>query len=434
MTEDSQKKRFLFVSIDALISDVAWRVLREGHDVRYCIENPDEREIADGFVPKVERWEDHVDWADVIVFDDVMGQGAKAAELRASGKHVVGGTAYTDRLEDDRSFGQDELRKHGVSIIPFKDFDNFDTAIAHVRDNPAPYVIKPSGEAQNIKRLLFVGQEDDGTDVIHVLESYKAVYSDTIKVFQLQRRVRGVEVAVGAFFNGREFMMPINVNFEHKPLFPGNIGPGTGEMGTCMYWSGPNKIFTATLAKLKDKLAEEGYVGYIDVNCIVNGQGIYPLEFTARFGYPTIQIQTDGLQMTTADFLAGMADGTLTNFKAKKGFQIGLRIVVPPFPYDDPKTFLANSKDRVIIFRKPNHEGVHIEDVRMVNGEWLITGRSGVVLIVTGHGVSVKQAQAQAYQRVKNILIPNMYYRTDIGDRWFEDHDKLHTWGYLREN
>jgi phosphoribosylamine--glycine ligase len=30
------------------------------------------------------------------------------------------------------------------------------------------------------------------------------------------------------------------------------------------------------------------------------------------------------------------------------------------------------------------------------------------------------------------VLIPNMYYRTDIGDRWVEDSDRLHTWGYLR--
>ena len=426
-------RRFLFVSIDALISDIAWQVHRDGNEVRYYIDSESERQIADGLVPKVDNWESHVDWADVIVFDDVLGQGEKAAALRAAGKHVVGGTAYTDRLEDDRSFGQEELRKHGVSIIPFQEFTDFDSAIAHVRANPAPYVIKPSGEAQNIKRLLFVGQEDDGVDVIHVLESYKAVYADTVKVFQLQRRVRGVEVAVGAFFNGKDFMLPINVNFEHKPLFPGNIGPATGEMGTCMYWSEPNKIFRATLAKLRDKLAEEGYVGYMDVNCIVNGQGIYPLEFTARFGYPTISIQADGIAMPMGEFFHGMADGSLSRFKTRSGFQIGLRIVVPPFPYDDPKTFSANSKDRVIIFRKPNREGVHIEDVREVNGEWLITGHTGVVLIVTGMGPSVKQAQAQAYQRVRNVLIPNMYYRTDIGDRWFEDHDRLHTWGYLRE-
>lgn len=427
-------KKFLFVSIDALISDIAWAVRKEGCEVRYYIEAESEKSIADGFVDKVDDWESHVDWADVIVFDDVLGQGEKAKTLRDAGKHVVGGTPYTDRLEDDRSFGQEELKRHGVSIIPFQDFNDFDTAIDYVKAHPAPYVIKPSGEAQNIKRLLFVGQEDDGRDIIHVLESYKAVYADTVKVFQLQKRVRGVEVAVGAFFNGKEFMMPINVNFEHKLLFPGDIGPATGEMGTCMYWSGPNSIYAATLAKLEKRLAEENYVGYIDVNCIVNGQGIYPLEFTARFGYPTISIQADGLQMPISDFLGGMADGTLKNFKTKRGFQIGVRVVVPPFPYYDPKTFEANSKDRVIIFRKPQYDGVHIEDVKLVNGEWLITGKSGVVLIVTGFGVSVKQAQAQTYQRIKNILIPNMYYRKDIGDRWFEDHDKLHTWGYLRES
>ncbi len=427
----SEANNFLFVSLGALIGDIAWQVSKEGRNVRYFIDAESERSIADGFVTKVDDWESHVDWADVIVFDDVLGQGAKAEALRAAGKLVVGGTAYTDRLEDDRSFGQEELKRHGVSIIPFQDFSDFDTAIEYVRQHPAPYVIKPSGEAQNIKRLLFVGQEDDGRDVIHVLESYKAVYSDTVKVFQLQRRVRGVEVAVGAFFNGAEFMMPINVNFEHKPLFPGNIGPATGEMGTCMYWSGPNKIFAATLAKLAKRLAEEKYVGYIDVNCIVNGNGIYPLEFTARFGYPTISIQADGLQMPVSDFLHGMAAGTLTKFKTRRGFQIGVRIVVPPFPYNDPKTFEANSKDRVIIFRKPNLDGIHIEDVKLVNGEWLITGTSGVVLIATGFGISVKQAQAQAYQRVQNVLIPNMYYRKDIGDRWHEDHDRLHSWGYL---
>ena len=430
----SEKRKFLFISLDALISDIAWQVCRDGNDVKYYIDNETERQIADGFVPKVDGWEEHVDWADIIVFDDVLGQGEIAARLRAAGKYVVGGTAYTDKLEDDRSFGQHELRKHGVAIIRFEEFTDFDTAIAYVRSNPAPYVIKPSGEAQNIKRLLFVGQEDDGMDVIHVLESYKAVYADTVKVFQLQRRVRGVEVAIGAFFNGSDFMMPVNINFEHKPLFPGDIGPATGEMGTCMYWSGPNRIFTATLAKLRDRLAEEGYVGYIDVNCIVNGQGIYPLEFTARFGYPTISIQSDGISMPIGDFLYGMASGELQQFKTRRGFQIGLRVVVPPFPYDDPKTFAANSKDRVIIFRKPDLDGIHIEDIRAVNGEWVITGSSGVVMIVTGMGLSVKQAQAQAYQRVRNILIPNMYYRTDIGDRWFEDHDKLHSWGYLRES
>src|SRR5580700_5699484 len=103
-------KKFLFVSLTGLIGDIAWQVVKEGHEVRYHIDDPEEKEIGDGFVPKVDDWEKEVAWADVIVFDDVLGQGAKAEQLRAAGKLVVGGSAYTDRLEDDRGFGQAELK------------------------------------------------------------------------------------------------------------------------------------------------------------------------------------------------------------------------------------------------------------------------------------------------------------------------------------
>jgi phosphoribosylamine--glycine ligase len=427
------KKNFLFVSIDALIHDIAWQVVKEGHGAKYFIKNKDIKDIADGFVPKTDDWEKDVDWADIIVFDDVLGLGKYAQQLRAKGKVVIGGTEYTDRLEDDRTFGQEELKNAGVNIIPFQEFTSFDEAIDFVKANPNRYVIKPSGEAQNIKRLLFVGEDEDGIDVIQMLEAYKKFWTKTIKVFQLQRRVTGVEIAVGAFFNGQDFIFPINVNFEHKKLFPGNIGPSTGEMGTAMYWSGPNKVFNATLKKIEPKLRSEGFAGYIDINCIVNANGIYPLEFTARFGYPTINIQQEGIQMPISEFLFELASGTLKEFKAKSGFQIGVRIVVPPYPFDDKKTFETYSQDSVILFKKPNFDGIHIGDVKKINDEWLIAGDSGVVLIVVGSGPTLKQAQAQAYNRISNIMIPNMYYRTDIGNRWYEDSDRLHTWGYLRE-
>jgi phosphoribosylamine--glycine ligase len=426
--------KFLFVSIDGLITDTAWQVTREGHEVRYFIESAAEQQIGDGLVEKTANWEKDVDWADVIVFDDVLGQGAKAQALRQQGKAVVGGTAFTDQLEDDRTFGQNILKKYGIPIIPFETFTSFEDAVHFVEKNPSRYVIKPSGEAQNVKRLLFVGEDDDGTDVIHVLSSYARVYHERVKEFQLQKRVTGVEIAVGAFFNGAEFLLPINVNFEHKKLFPGNIGPSTGEMGTLMYWSGPNRIYNQTLKKLEPLLREEGYVGYIDLNCIVNGQGIYPLEFTARFGYPTISIQNEGFITPMGEFLHGMATQQKLELRTRRGFQMGVRIVVPPFPFDDDHTFEVNSKDRVIIFKKPSLDGIHIEDVRAESGEWLITGTSGVVLIVCGTGPTVRQAQSQTYSRIRNIMIPNMYYRDDIGERWFEDSDRLHSWGYLRDS
>ncbi|MBI4098473.1 MAG: phosphoribosylamine--glycine ligase, partial [Candidatus Magasanikbacteria bacterium] len=204
------------------------------------------------------------------------------------------------------------------------------------------------------------------------------------------------------------------------------------EMGTLMFWSGPNRLFNQTLKKLEPKFAEEGYVGYMDINCIVNGHGIYPLEFTSRFGYPTIFIQHEGMVTPIGEFLYELAAGHDPKLKVKSGFQIGVRLVVPPFPFTDKKTFEIKSKDSIIYFKKPP-EGVHIEDVKLVNDEWLVTGTSGVVLVVCGSGHTVKQTQDQVYRRIQNIIIPHMYYRTDIGDRWFEDSDRLHTWGYLRE-
>jgi phosphoribosylamine---glycine ligase len=426
--------KILFVSYDGLIGDIAWQVTKEGYEAKLWIKDEDERGIAEGFAAKCDDWRKEVDWADVVVFDDVLGMGAWAQELRKAGKPVVGGSPYSDKLEDDRAFGQNELKAAGVPIIPQENFTSFDDAIEFVRKNPHRYVIKPSGEAQNYKRLLYVGEEEDGRDVVEVLEDYKRAWSKKIKEFQLQRRIMGVEVATGGFFNGKEFVSPICVNFEHKKLFPGDIGPATGEMGTAMFWSEPNKIFNATLKPMEPRLREHGYSGYIDVNCIVNGNGIYPLEFTARFGYPTISIQQEGLLTPIGELLLKLGEGSITRVRARTGFQVGVRIVVPPFPFKDKQTFESSSKDAVILFKTPSREGYHIEDVRQENGEWLVTGTSGVVLIACGTGPTMRQAQRQAYNRVRNAMIPNMYYREDIGDRWSEeDSDRLHSWGYLRD-
>ena len=426
--------KFLFVSYEALITDIAWQVVKEGHAAKLWIQDPELQEIGNGFVPKAGDWRKELDWADVVVFDDVLGaMGTLAAELRQQGKAVVGGSPYTDRLEEDRAFGQQELKNAGVNIIPQENFTSFDEAVAYVQANPNRYVVKPSGEAQNIKRLLFVGEEENGSDVIQVLKDYRQHLSKTVKEFQLQRRIVGVEVAVGAFFTGGAFVTPVCVNFEHKKLFPGDIGPATGEMGTTMFWSEPNRLFNATLKKMESRLAQARYSGYIDVNCIVNSNGIYPLEFTSRFGYPAISIQQEGLLTPIGEVLHKLADGTLKQVRARSGFQIGVRVVVPPFPYRDLETFESTSKDSVVLFKTPSREGIHIEDLKELDGQWLVTGTAGVPLLVCGTGPTMKQAQRQAYNRVKNVMIPYMYYRDDIGERWAEDSDRLHAWGYLRE-
>ena len=114
-----KKRKFLFVSLTGLVGDIAWQVRKEGHEVRYFIGDPEEKDIADGFVPKTEDWEKDVDWADVIVFDDTLGQGEKAVALRERGKarrrrHAVHRPARGRPLL--RPGGAQEGRRHDHSV------------------------------------------------------------------------------------------------------------------------------------------------------------------------------------------------------------------------------------------------------------------------------------------------------------------------------
>jgi phosphoribosylamine---glycine ligase len=241
-----------------------------------------------------------------------------------------------------------------------------------------------------------------------------------------------VEIAIGAYFNGKSFIRPINVNFEHKRVFPGNIGPFTGEMGTLMFWTQNSPLFDQTLAKMEPTLSETGYVGYIDLNCIVNGRGIYPLEFTSRFGYPTIHIQCEGIQNSASEWLERLAKGDSFELKTKRGYQIGVRVLVPSHFSKTDNEDTEFYRDLAVNFRKANSlDGVHIEDVKCDNGIWRIAGSSGCVLVITASGSTVEETRRLVYSRIQNIMIPNMFYRTDIGTRWFEESDKLRTWGYL---
>ncbi|TYP98724.1 phosphoribosylamine--glycine ligase [Tenacibaculum adriaticum] len=426
----NEKYNFLFVSKWGESLDVAQAIKEEGHAVKMHVEDKSSREIGYGFVPKVSDWKKHIDWATIIIFD-YTGYGKICDDLRKEGKLVFGNSEYTDLLELDRHFGQQELKKHKIKILPSKEFTNFKDAIDYVQKNPDAYVVKPCGETQDLKQLLFVGNDDEGLDVIRMLKAYEKSWGDNFGTFQLQRKVKGVEIAVSAFFNGKNFIQPYNITFEHKKFFPKELGVSTGEMGTSMFWAKNSPIYDATLKKFEPTLAKENFIGHIDINCIVNGNGIYPLEFTSRFGYPQIYIQRDGITEPLGHLFYKIVTGQNFTINTKKGFQIGAYMVVPPFPFNDKKSFELFSKDSVVLFKKEMKEGVHPIHLKKVNSEWLITGNIGIALLVTGTGVTMKDAQRMMQNRINNIIINNSYYRTDIGDRWQEDSDKLWAWGLL---
>src|SRR3989338_2463180 len=90
-------RKFLFVSWESLSGDLAFQIKKEGHEVKAYIKSESDKDVYDGFFEKVEDWNQHVEWADVIIFDDV-GFGKEADELRKNGK-LVRSEEHTSELQ-----------------------------------------------------------------------------------------------------------------------------------------------------------------------------------------------------------------------------------------------------------------------------------------------------------------------------------------------
>jgi phosphoribosylamine--glycine ligase len=430
-------EHFLFISRSGFISDLAWRIRQEGHEVRMYIQGRKQRDVGDGFFDKSVRWRSDVKWASIIVFDDTLGHGTLAERLRRQGKTVLGGSAWTDRLEDDRAFAQEELHKAGSPTTPHWQCDTVQDAIRVVQDHEGRFVIKPGGPAQEDKRLVFVGDHPKGDDVLQRLRSFQPDEKKRfIQGIHLQRRIEGVEVGVGGFFDGHDFVRPLPLIFESKRLHAGDFGILTGGMGVCVRWGAPTSIFDQTIARMRDRLAQENYRGFIDLTCMVNADGIYPLEFTARFGYPTLSVLLEGLEKNTVgELFAGLARGQAPEIRIRQPFHVGTRMLMPPYPFKDRGAFRTFSQG-VAIDLPQTDGGIHIEDVKRVNGEWQVAGSSGVILTLVGSGRTPQRARREASQILSDFKARNRNAacRNDIGEHWPDDLDLLRDWGYLGDS
>src|SRR3954465_10331626 len=148
--------RFLGIGDFCDLSSLYLRLLEEGHQVKVYISKPLCRDTLGGLVDHVDDWRAELPWLreagteGVILFENAAEQrGRLQDELRTAGYHVIGGSAYGDRLENHRAFAQDVLDKLGLSTCPVHDFSTRDSGIKFLRDHPARYALKFNGPLES---------------------------------------------------------------------------------------------------------------------------------------------------------------------------------------------------------------------------------------------------------------------------------------------
>lgn len=428
----------LFISRKGLASNLARILKNEGNNVRFFMEDKKLWNVFDNIVSKTSDWEKDLVWVGkegLIIFDD-NGYGKRQDELRKEGYLVFGGCEMADKLEYDREFTVDVFAKHKILTNNLKTFKNIPDAITYLEKKPAKYIIKREGN--NSKFVTFVGEREDGQDVLEILKNYtrnKKLINDPIS---LQIKADGIEIGVGRYFNGDNWVGPIEMNLEHPHLFAGNIGPFTDEMGTLAWYTTiENKIYKETLKKIEPFLREIKYRGDIGINCIVNETGIYAIETTPRIGCPIIHLHSEFHKSPWGEFLKTIAEGKDYDLKWKSGYGVVFSIAVPPFPFQehfetDVCSGLTIYTDNV---SKKDMPHIHLDEVAYnieTKSYYISHQTDGFVLYVTGQANTVSLARQKALKIIEKIHIPKMFYRVDIGEHFItHDYDQLLKWGYL---
>lgn len=246
--------------------------------------------------------------------------------------------------------------------------------------------------------------------------------------------IDGIEMGVGAYFDGTSFLTPACLDWEHKRFFAGDMGEMTGEMGTVATFDRSASFFERTLKLIEPQLREARHVGYVNLNTIVNEAGIWPLEFTTRFGYPGYAV-LDPLQQTGwAELFRMMARREGENrFVARGGFSVGIVLTTPPFPYSRKE--VDEPVGLPILFDEMDDQDrrhLHYGEVGLDGDQLVTSGLYGWTMVVTGLGATIEAARAEAYRRASRVSIPNGRYRLDIAARLIDgDYARLERMGFL---
>lgn len=416
--------RFLGIGENCDLGDVYYRLSQAGHEVRVYIDEPEAHDVYGGLLQRVHNWRSELGWIrqagrdGIILFESAI-HGELQDELRQAGYQVIGGSAYGDRLENEREFGQETLRQLGLKTVQSHRFTNFASAIDFILQKPARYVFKLN-DASSERTRNYIGAMENGTDMMAFLRMQQAQWRENwLPDFVLMEYLDGIEVGVGAFFNGSRFLRPILMDFEHKRLFSGELGELTGEMGTVVTYRNSERIFDASLGRMQSLLREHGYCGYINLNLIANEHGLWPLEFTSRFGYPGSIISQQLHEESWDAIFRKLLRRNSLEFFTRSGFATGVVLTVPTFPYS--QGYEEIGKGTPIFYRDSmtslERDHLHLAEVAMQDGQLVTSGMTGNVGVATGTGSTIEEASCRAYAVAGKVVAPNLRYRNDIGER-----------------
>jgi phosphoribosylamine---glycine ligase len=335
-------------------------------------------------------------------------------DLAAAGIKAFGPSKQAAQLEGSKGFTKDLCSEFNIPTGAYRRFGNADDALAYVRAQGAPIVVKADG--------LAAGK---GVVVAATLAEAEAAIA---MMFEGTFGSAGAEVVIEEFLSGREISffalcdgetaIALATAQDHKRAFDHDVGPNTGGMGA--YSPTPfvtpevhdqimARIILPTVAGMKSRGTP--FAGVLYAGVMLTAQGPKLFEYNVRFGDPECQVLMLRMMSDIVPALLASCDGQLKHFDLRWYDEPALTVVMAAkgYPGDYAKGTRIDGLDDAA-----EVNGVEIFHAGTVSKDGAILANGGRVLNVCAMGKTVTEARDHAYEAVDRIKWPDGFCRRDI--------------------
>lgn len=326
---------------------------------------------------------------------------------------IFGPNGRAAMIEGSKSFAKRLMMRYNIPTSAYESFIDYESAIAYVREQGAPIVIKADGLAAGKGVVVAETLEEAEEALRQIME--ESIFGEAGTRVVVEECMFGEELSLLSFVDG-ETVKPMITSQDHKRIFNDDRGPNTGGMGT--YAPVPqmseelvDQIVETIVKPMAKGMAQDGipFKGILYTGLMITEQGPKVVEFNARFGDPETQVILPLLETDLLEIVVATIKGELdaVDVKWKKGSAVCVVMAAPGYPGDYPKGQMIEGLDRtgenVTVF----HAGTKAAE------EGIVTS-GGRVLGVTATGEDLEKARAAAYETVQAISFEGAQYRTDI--------------------
>ena len=331
------------------------------------------------------------------------------------GLTIFGPTKAAAQIEGSKSYAKEIMKKYNIPTAAYETFTEAEPAIAYIKQQGAPIVVKADGLAAG-KGVIVAMTEEEAIEAVNDMIGNQR-FGDSSSRVVVEEFLDGEEFSFMSFVHKGQ-IYPMVIAQDHKRAYDGDKGPNTGGMGA--YSPVPqipqevvSRAYIEIVEPTVKAMEEEGvsFTGILYAGLILTSKGPKVIEFNARFGDPETQVVLPRMASDFGQFMTALMEEKYFDLQWHNEAMLGVVVAAEGYPGEVEK---GNPlPDLSTIELEVYHAGT-----KYVDGQFV--GNGGRVLLLAAKASSLKEAQEAVYAQLNKSEWQHFFYRNDIGWRTFE--------------